>query len=108
MAVHTSFYSLQDDWAFEYGRENGRGDNQWTEEYLKEHPEVLADESTSAQVNAFLNTADNKADALEQTRALRDTMASSQDPKFRQSKFLQFVSKMSRGEIILEGNQVPA
>ena len=46
------------------------------------------------------------ADVLEQTRALRDTLQASQDPKFRKSKFLQFVSKMSRGEIVLEDNQV--
>jgi hypothetical protein len=32
--------------------------------------------------------------------------AASGDPKMRSSKFLQFVSKMSRGEIILEDNQV--
>ena len=50
--------------------------------------------------------AGSSADALQQTRALRDTLAASQDPKFKQSKFLQFVSKMSRGEIILEDNQV--
>jgi len=49
--------------------------------------------------------AGTSAEALEQTHALRDTLASSQDPKFRKSKFLQFVSKMSRGEIILEDNQ---
>lgn len=46
------------------------------------------------------------SDAMQQTRALRDTLASSSNPKFRHSKFLQFVSKMSRGEIILEDNQV--
>ena len=30
----------------------------------------------------------------------------SSDPKIRNSKFLQFVSKMSRGELIMEDNQV--
>ena len=45
-------------------------------------------------------------DALAQTRALADTLASDKDGRFAQSKFLQFISKMSRGEIILEGNEV--
>ena len=49
---------------------------------------------------------ENSAKALEQTRALADTLASDKDGKFANSKFLQFVSKMSRGEIILEGNEV--
>ena len=44
--------------------------------------------------------------ALSQTRALADTLSKDADPKFRNSQFLQFVSKMSRGEIILEDNQV--
>ena len=44
--------------------------------------------------------------ALDQTRALAETLAKDADPKFRNSQFLQFVSKMSRGEIILEDNQV--
>ena len=34
--------------------------------------------------------------------------AASQDPKIQNSKFLQFVSKMSRGELIMEDNQVGA
>lgn len=33
-------------------------------------------------------------------------MASNSDPKFKNSKFLQFLSKMSNGEVILEDNQV--
>ncbi len=45
-------------------------------------------------------------DALAQTRALADTLAGDKDGRFAQSKFLQFISKMSRGEIILEGNEV--
>ena len=50
--------------------------------------------------------ADSSAKALDQTRALADTLASDKDGKFANSKFLQFVSKMSRGEIILEDNEV--
>lgn len=43
------------------------------------------------------------ADAREQSRALAEALGS--DPKMRSSKFLSFVSKMSRGEIVLEGNE---
>lgn len=45
-------------------------------------------------------------DMLQHTRALEATMASNSDPKFKNSKFLQFLSKMSNGEVILEDNQV--
>ena len=48
----------------------------------------------------------NAGDALNQTRALAETLMGDKDGKFANSKFLQFVSKMSRGEIILEDNQV--
>ncbi|XP_024394848.1 peroxisome biogenesis protein 5 isoform X2 [Physcomitrium patens] len=43
---------------------------------------------------------------MEQTRSLVQTLSQNQDPKFQSSKFLQFVSKMSRGELIVEDNQV--
>ena len=49
---------------------------------------------------------EDSAKALEQTKALADTLAADKDGKFANSKFLQFISKMSRGEIILEGNEV--
>ena len=71
--------------------------------------EQWADEFGTSQMQAAgpsEKQATDRADALQQTKALRDTLASSQDPKFQQSKFLQFVSKMSRGEIILEDNKV--
>ncbi|XP_028794410.1 peroxisome biogenesis protein 5-like isoform X1 [Neltuma alba] len=44
--------------------------------------------------------------AMEQTRLLASTLAQNNDPKFQNSKFLQFVSKMSRGELIIDENQV--
>ncbi|XP_011628211.1 peroxisome biogenesis protein 5 isoform X2 [Amborella trichopoda] len=44
--------------------------------------------------------------AMEQTRMLAETLAQNEDPKFQNSKFLQFVSKMSRGELIVDNNQV--
>ncbi|KAL8487565.1 hypothetical protein ACS0TY_024030 [Phlomoides rotata] len=41
---------------------------------------------------------------MEQTRMLAHTLAQNNIPKFQNSKFLQFVSKMSRGEITIEDN----
>lgn len=81
---------------------------EWANEYLTEPKNDWSEEISQAQHAATgdLGQAKGTADALEQTKALRDTLASSQDPKIRQSKFLQFVSKMSRGEIVLADNQV--
>ncbi|KAK8626353.1 hypothetical protein V6N13_134002 [Hibiscus sabdariffa] len=44
--------------------------------------------------------------ALQQSRMLAHTLSQNGDPKFQNSKFLQFVSKMSRGELIIDDNQV--
>jgi len=40
------------------------------------------------------------------TSAIVDTLSADRNPKFQQSQFLKFVSKMSRGELEVEGNQV--
>jgi len=40
------------------------------------------------------------------SKQLAETLAADQDPKFQNSKFLQFVSKMSRGELVVEDNKV--
>ncbi|KAB2064134.1 hypothetical protein ES319_A09G000300v1 [Gossypium barbadense] len=44
--------------------------------------------------------------AIQQTRMLAHTLSQNSDPKFRNSKFVQFVSEMSRGELIIDDNQV--
>ncbi|XP_022855908.1 peroxisome biogenesis protein 5-like [Olea europaea var. sylvestris] len=44
--------------------------------------------------------------AMEHTRKLAHTLTQNNDPKFQNSKFHQFVSKMSRGEITIEDNQI--
>lgn len=54
---------------------------------------------------------DAEQELLDHTRALEATMATSAEPKFRQSKFLDFVSKMNTGELkiveehLVEGEQ---
>lgn len=89
---------LQNNWAAEFNSQNQRvGNDKWADEFST---------SQMQETGPSEKQAASRADAMQQTKALRDTLASSQDPKFQQSKFLQFVSKMSRGEIILEDNQV--
>ena len=84
-------------WSQEFASQQ---ENPWAEEFGRSQAEM-----TSAAEAAKSDPA-SSARALEQTRALVDTLSKDADPKFQNSKFLQFVSKMSRGEIILEDNQV--
>ncbi|GLC64505.1 hypothetical protein PLESTF_000173300 [Pleodorina starrii] len=46
------------------------------------------------------------ADARSTSAALAAVLSQASNPKMRNSKFLQFVSKMSKGELILEDNKV--
>lgn len=46
------------------------------------------------------------AEAMASTRKLVDVLSADTDPKMRNSKFLQFLSKMSKGELIFEDNKV--
>jgi len=43
---------------------------------------------------------------VEHTRRLAEALSAETDPKFKNSQFLQFVSKMSRGELVVDGNDV--
>ncbi|GAB4823917.1 hypothetical protein N2152v2_010963 [Parachlorella kessleri] len=99
------------------------GQSGWAAEFAEQHrqlqpgggwAEEFADgEQGGNWVNEFQSASAVEArqgqrqggDALEQTRKLMDTLSSNKDPKFQNSKFLQFLSKMSQGEVILEGNQ---
>lgn len=101
-------------WAAEYQQQQPpQGPAGWADKFAQaEGVESVAE--GSSWVNEFRSTAaagsamrqQAAGDALEQTRKLADTLAASSDPKIRNSKFLQFVSKMSRGELIMEDNQV--
>lgn len=53
-----------------------------------------------------LDQALHSVSALEHTKKLADNLSAETEPKFKHSKFLQFVSKMSRGETIVDGNAV--
>ena len=88
--------NVSDAWAADY--ENNASGSQWVNEFSSEKKQGLA--------GVDLDPALNSVSALEHTKKLADTLSAETDPKFKHSKFLQFVSKMSRGEIIVDGNAV--
>ncbi|MEW5303930.1 MAG: hypothetical protein WDW36_006575 [Sanguina aurantia] len=59
--------------------------------------------ATAAQAGAAAASASSVQDT---TRAMADILSRDPDPKMRNSKFLQFISKMSRGELLLDDNKV--
>ncbi len=64
-------------------------------------------ERTQTGATASVSRTDQQSDAATQadTKALADLLSKDANPKMKNSKFLQFISKMSRGEIIVEDNQ---
>jgi peroxin-5 len=83
----------------------------WADEYheaAQQQPgQGWADEfRAAADAGIAVRQAARGGDAVEQTKQLAATLSASTDPKIKNSKFLQFVSKMSRGELIMEDNQV--
>ncbi|KAB5534931.1 hypothetical protein DKX38_018017 [Salix brachista] len=84
-------------WAHSF--EQQHGPNSWASEFEQEQRLVsAADQMRGANISNLA--------AMEQTRMLAHTLAQNNDPKFQNSKFLQFVSKMSSGELIIDDNQV--
>ncbi|KAI9403692.1 hypothetical protein POPTR_001G473100v4 [Populus trichocarpa] len=81
-------------WAHSFEQQHGA--NGWASEF--EQLISAADQMGGANISNL--------STMEQTRMLAHTLAQNNDPKFQNSKFLQFVSKMSRGELIIDDNQV--
>ncbi|XP_022940955.1 peroxisome biogenesis protein 5 [Cucurbita moschata] len=90
-------YANHEGWAQSFEQQYGA--NGWASEFEQEKFQLA-----SAQQMAGGNMMN--LSAMEQTRKLANTLAENNDPKFQNSKFLQFVSKMSRGELIIDDNQV--
>ncbi|KAL1357884.1 hypothetical protein HN51_009728 [Arachis hypogaea] len=101
-----------DGWIAEYSQNRANLDNpdSWANSFEQQH-------GANGWVSEFENSQLSSMDqmqamnmpnlaAMEQTRMLANTLAQNNDPKFQNSKFLQFVSKMSRGELIIDDNQV--
>ncbi|CAM8985331.1 unnamed protein product [Rhodiola kirilowii] len=86
-----------DAWAQAFEQQHGA--NGWASEFEQEQNQI------SLMNPMMAGNAPNLA-AMQQTRMLAETMSRNNDPKFQNSKFLQFVSKMSRGELIMDDNQI--
>ncbi|CAL5390177.1 unnamed protein product [Camellia sinensis] len=103
-----------DGWVAEYAQHRVQhGDpNAWAQSFERQHgangwaSEFEHEQSQIASLNPMGGANISNLAAMEQTRMLAHTLAQNNDPKFQNSKFLQFVSKMSRGEIFIEDNQV--
>lgn len=74
----------------------------WAEEYTgaRHNPQAFRSEQSLQEVSHQARTV-----VQEHSRAIADTLASSTDPRMHNSQFLQFISKMSRGGIDMEGNE---
>lgn len=100
-----------DKWVTEYSQRSNISGS-WAEEFEQDHGveawagQFNQEQSQMASMTNMRNMNISNAAALEQTRMLAHTLSQNQDPKFQNSKFLQFVSKMSRGELIVDDNQV--
>jgi peroxin-5 len=75
----------------------------WATEYERGQDQAAAD---AAQQGAAAAARGSAADTRSTSAALAAVLSQASDPKMRNSKFLQFVSKMSKGELILEDNKV--
>ncbi|KAL7248952.1 hypothetical protein ACSBR1_011178 [Camellia fascicularis] len=103
-----------DGWVAEYAQHRVQhGDpNAWAQSFERQHgangwaSEFEHEQSQITSLNPMGGANISNLAAMEQTRMLAHTLAQNNDPKFQNSKFLQFVSKMSRGEIFIEDNQV--
>lgn len=101
-----------DGWITEYSQTRERNDNPdfWANSFEQQHGAngwvSEFEHSQLSSVNQMQGMNMSNFAAMEQTRMLANTLAQNADPKFQNSKFLQFVSKMSRGELIIDDNQV--
>eukprot|EP00192_Tetraselmis_astigmatica_P006655 CAMPEP_0117683932 /NCGR_PEP_ID=MMETSP0804-20121206/20753_1 /TAXON_ID=1074897 /ORGANISM="Tetraselmis astigmatica, Strain CCMP880" /LENGTH=738 /DNA_ID=CAMNT_0005494737 /DNA_START=148 /DNA_END=2364 /DNA_ORIENTATION=+ len=84
-------------WAQEFEGQEQQPGSSWAEEYKT---------AQTSEAAAGTSQAVSDADAVRHSRQLAEVMAADSDPKFQNSKFLQFVSKMSRGELVMDGNKV--
>ncbi|KAL5577730.1 hypothetical protein UlMin_019429 [Ulmus minor] len=93
---HRAQHGDPDSWAHSFEQQHGA--NGWASEFEQEQSQLTSMDHRGVNLASLA--------AMEQTRMLAHTLAQNNDPKFQNSKFLQFVSKMSRGELIIDENQV--
>ncbi|XP_074584433.1 peroxisome biogenesis protein 5 [Curcuma longa] len=102
-----------DKWASEFAQQRASGDPEtWAHSFEQQHgingwaSEFEQEQSQLARIGQVGGANMSQIAAMEQSRMLAHTLAQNDDPKFQNSKFLQFVSKMSRGELIVDENQI--
>ncbi|CAH8301422.1 unnamed protein product [Eruca vesicaria subsp. sativa] len=78
--------------------EQQHGVNGWATEFEQGQSQLMSNQMRSMNMQNIA--------AMEQTRKLAHTLSQDGNLKFHNSKFLQFVSKMSRGELIIDQNEV--
>ncbi|GFP90610.1 peroxisome biogenesis protein 5 [Phtheirospermum japonicum] len=102
-----------DGWVSEFSQQQLPRDdpNMWVQSFERQHgsngwaSEFEHEQSQLASFDQMRGSNISNLAAMEQTRMLAHTLAQNNDPKFQNSKFLQFLSKMSRGELTVEDNQ---
>jgi peroxin-5 len=108
---------LSTGWADDFAVQQHQQQAAWAEEFSKAEaaagPQGWATEFSEAQeAAAVASTPEAAAAAAADARAtsarLVDALTADGDPKMRNSKFLQFLSKMSKGELEFEDNKVGA
>ncbi|KAL1814130.1 hypothetical protein ACET3Z_024195 [Daucus carota] len=83
-------------WAHSFEKQHGA--NGWASEFEHEQSQLTSyDHMRGASIPNLA--------AMEQTRMLAHTLAQNDDPKFQNSKFLRFLSKMSQGDFNMDENQ---
>ncbi|KAG2579653.1 hypothetical protein PVAP13_6NG266500 [Panicum virgatum] len=101
-----SMHNAADKWITEFGNQNNNPES-WANSFEQQYgPNGWASEFEQMAMGQMGGANMANLAAMEQSRMLAQTLASNNDPKFQNSKFFQFVSKMSRGELIIEDNQV--
>lgn len=96
-------------WAEEFAQQHPQQQQaqppSWVDEFTQGEGEKWAGEFEAATDSAAAATearAGDAADAMAATRRMVEVLSADTDPKMRNSQFLQFLSKMSRGELLLE------
>ncbi|KAF8107519.1 hypothetical protein N665_0120s0043 [Sinapis alba] len=85
-----------DSWAQSFEQQHGV--NGWATEFEQGQSQLMSNQMRSMNMQNLA--------AMEQTRKLAHTLSQDGNPNFQNSRFLQFVSKMSRGELIIDENEV--
>ena len=90
-------------WASEFGAT--RPGDAWAGEFARER-RTDAETSARAASSASEPRTAAQAETAAHSARLAETLSADPDSKFRSSQFLRFVSRMSRGEIVVEGDGV--